>query len=221
MAMSAHVRRLDFSDVALYGVTPAAKDPALLLEKLEQALAGGIDAVQLRLKGVPDREFAGLAKEFKKRCDAAGTLFIINDRPDIAHFVDASGVHLGHEDLPISFARELLGHRRIIGASTHSLPQALEAQRQGADYVSCGPVWATPTKPDYPAVSLQLIGLYRAALKIPFVAIGGIDENNIGQVVKAGAERVAVVRALFDSANPLLAARVLREKVTGQNLATA
>src|SRR5213075_2815825 len=100
-----------------------------------------------------------------------------------------------HTDIPGPQVREMIGHRKILGISTHSVKEAVDAQRQGADYVSCGPLWSTPTKPEYAPVGLNLIGLYRAALRIPFMAIGGIDESNVGQVIEAGAERLAIVRA--------------------------
>ena len=207
-------RRLNFSDVILYAVTPEEKDGGRLLPVVDKLLAGGVDAVQLRSRSLTDRAFVELGKEIKERCGRRGALFLVNNRVDLALATGADGVHLGHEDLPISFARELLGHRKIIGASTHSMPQALEAQKLGADYVSCGPIWTTPTKPEYPAVGLPLIGLYSAALRIPFVAIGGIDETNIDEVVSAGAKAAAVVRALFHAENPEMTARAFREKIS-------
>ena len=209
-------RRLNFSDVRLYAVTPEPTDQALLLEKIEGLLAGGVDAIQLRSRTLKDRALVALGKEIKKRCAKFGALFIVNNRPEIALATEADGLHLGHEDLPISFAREMLGHRKIIGISSHSVPEAIAAQRQGADYVSCGPIWATPTKPEYNAVGLNLIGFYKAALHIPFVVIGGVDQNNLDQVVAAGAKTVAVVRAFFDAAKPELLAKEFKEKLEGK-----
>ncbi len=208
-------RLLDFTDVRLYWVTPSIADGRLLLDKAGRALAGGVDAIQLRVKEMADRALVLLGKEMAALCRKAGALFLIDNRPDIALAVEADGVHVGHEDLPIAFVREMIGHRRIIGASTHSLPRALDAQRQGADYVSCGPIWATPTKPDTPAVGLGLIALYQAALKVPFVAIGGINEANIDEVRRAGAERVAVVRAIFDAADAAAMGKNLKAKLEG------
>jgi len=211
-------RQLDFSDVRLYGVATANKGDETLLERIEQALRGGTDAIQLRSYSLTDREFLALSKSVKAVCEKAKAYFIVDNRVDLAQVLQADGVHLGHQDLPIGTARAMLGHRRIIGASTHSLPEELEAQRQGADYVSCGPIWATPTKPDYRPVGLSLIGFYRAALKIPFVAIGGIDFGNIDQVVDAGAAAVAVVRALFQAPDAEVVARGLREKILKNKL---
>lgn len=206
-------RRLDFSDVALYAVSPAVFEDRHL-PAMEAALASGIDALQLRFRNLTDRRLSELAKTLKGKCEQNGALLLINNRVDVALASDADGVHLGHEDLDPAFVRELLGHRRIVGCSAHSVAQAIQAQRVGADYVSCGPLWATPTKPDYPAVGLGLIGLYKAAIRVPFVAIGGIDTTNIDAALAAGARCVAVVRALFDAADVAAATSALKAKVT-------
>lgn len=206
-------RKLDFSDVALYAVTPEVTDPEATLRTIDRLLDGGVDAVQLRCRGLSDRSTVDLAKRIKERCAKSGALFLLNNRPDIALAADADGVHIGHEDLPIPFVRELIGHRKILGVSTHAVPEALDAQRNGADYVSCGPVWATPTKPTYPAVGLGLIGLYRAALRVPFVVIGGVNRENIDSVVKTGAACVAVVRGLFEAPDPAAAAKFFKDKI--------
>jgi len=204
---------LDFSNVLLYVVTPEIEDEARFFEKLDQILAGGTDAVQLRSKKRPDRDLLRIGEIVKEKCQDSGALFIVNNRPDLALALEADGVHLGHRDLPIHLARQMLGYKKIIGASAHSVAEALSAQREGADYVSCGPIWATPTKPEYEAVGLGLIDLYRASIGIPFVVIGGIDEFNIDQVVAHGAKRAAFVRALFESANPKMAAQDFRAKI--------
>lgn len=209
-------RRLNFSDVRLYAVTPEPNDPAALLERIERLLAAGVDAVQLRSRRLTDRALVNLGKEIKARCAKAGALFLVDNRADLALAVDADGLHVGHEDLPVPFVRQLLGHRKIIGMSTHSLPEAIEAQRQGADYVSCGPLWATPTKPEYKPVGLGLIGLYKAALRVPFVAIGGVDRSNFDEVVGAGAKAVAVVRSFFETENPEALVREFKEKLEGK-----
>lgn len=211
--MSEFVRRLNFSDVILYAVTPDKPDANFILEKTTRLLEGGADAVQLRCRSLPDKALLELGKRIKQKCAQFGALLMVNNRPDLALAVDADGVHIGHEDLPLSFVRELVGHRKIVGMSTHSVPEAIAAQKQGADYVSCGPLWKTPTKPDYKDVGLGLIGLYNAALHIPFVAIGGIEEENIDQVVAAGAKTIAVVRALYNAENPAAIAKKFREKI--------
>lgn len=207
------VRRLDFSDVALYAVTPSIKDTQKIIDVSKELLAGGVDAIQLRNKVLSDKEFYELGKLLKVECEKSDALLIIDNRADITLALDAHGVHIGHEDLPIKFVRELIGHRKLIGRSAHSLPEAIQAQRDGADYVSCGPLWATPTKPDYKAVGTGLIDFYKAAMKVPFVAIGGIDNNNIDEVVQKGAKTIALVRALYEAPNPKAAAEKFKEKI--------
>lgn len=206
-------RKIDFTDVALYAVTPDVTDPEATLRTIDRLIEGGVDAVQLRCRGLSDRSALDLAKRIKERCAKSEALFIVNNRLDIAIASDADGVHIGHEDLPPAFVREMIGHRKILGVSTHAVPEALDAQRNGADYVSCGPVWATPTKPTYPAVGLGLIGLYRAALRVPFVVIGGVNRDNIDQVVKTGATCIAVVRGLFEAPEPMAAAQFFKQKI--------
>jgi thiamine-phosphate pyrophosphorylase len=206
-------RLLDFTDVALYAITPESSDKEFLLTSTEKLLKGGVDAVQLRNRSLTDRDLLDLGKKLKALCVEHGALFLVNNRVDVALATDADGLHLGHEDLPVSFARGLLGHRKIIGMSTHSLPEALAAQKQSVDYVSCGPIWATPTKPDYKAVGINLVNLYNAALRVPFVVIGGVDEKNIDDVVATGAKTVAVVRALYNTTAPEYTARQFKEKI--------
>ncbi|MFN0117882.1 MAG: thiamine phosphate synthase [Elusimicrobiota bacterium] len=210
---SLNTRRLDFSDVSLYWVTPDFTDTNKILKITEQALDGGVDVIQLRSKSLSDRNLFEAGKKIQELCRKTNALFMVNNRVDLLLALDADGVHIGHEDLPPAFIRETIGHRRILGISTHSLPQAIEAQKNGADYVSCGPIWATPTKPDYPAVGLGLIGFYRAALKIPYVIIGGINQSNIDQIVQAGGKTVAVVRAIYDAPNPTEVAKNLKQKI--------
>lgn len=174
------------------------------------ACRGGADIIQLREKCMPALELVALAKRLKKACSRYRVPLLINDRPDIALASGADGVHLGHMDLPVRAARKILGSRAVIGRSAHSLAQARQAQRDGADYVSCGPVFATPTKPDYRPVGIRLIRQYIGCIKIPFVAIGGIDAKNIGGIAGAGAPAVAVVRAVCGSRDPEKAARRLK-----------
>jgi thiamine-phosphate pyrophosphorylase len=206
-------RRLNFEDVALYAITPEPKDLATWLAKLEQMLLGGVDAVQFRSRSLTDRDMIKIGTKVKELCAKHGALFLINNRIDLAQILDSDGVHIGHEDIPIAHVRGLIGHRKILGMSTHSIPEALEAKRAGTDYVSCGPLWATPTKPEYKPVGLGLIGLYNAALSIPYVAIGGIDQTNFDQVISAGAKTVGIVRALFDAEDPRTLAEEFKKKL--------
>ena len=200
-------RRL--GEVRLYLVTDAGATPAKTLEVVEAALAGGSDAVQLRRKGDDSLEQLRLAERCLRLCAEVGALLIVDDRLDIAMAVGADGVHLGQGDLPVAAARRLWpGH--IVGCSTHSPEQARAAVAAGADYLGVGPVWATPTKPLRPAVGLEYVRWAAASLAVPWVAIGGIDEETVGEVVRAGARAVAVVRALTGAADPAAVARRLR-----------
>jgi thiamine-phosphate pyrophosphorylase len=113
----------------------------------------------------------------------------------------------------VGVARQILGHNKIVGCSTHSVAQAFQAQGDGADYVSCGPLFATPTKPDYAPVGLELVKQYRSLVRVPFVAIGGVDETNVETVIRAGADRVAVVRSAFDAPDPKAAIARLKALV--------
>ena len=174
------------------------------------ALDGGVDVVQLRCKSGSDAEVVSAAERFVAVCRAHDALFIVNDRPDLAVAVDADGVHVGQDDVAVTEARALVGPERIVGLSTHSPEQIDAAAETGVDYIGVGPVHATPTKPGRPAVGVELVSYAAAHASVPFFAIGGINPSNVDAVVDAGAERIVVVRALTESANPSLTASVLR-----------
>lgn len=179
----------------------------------KEAIAGGADIIQLRDKEASVKELIGLGRAIRNLTRRSKALFIMNDRPDVAKAVDADGVHLGQYDLPIDVARSVLGKNKIVGLSTHSLRQAQEAQIDGADYIGVGPIFPTPTKPEYKAVGTGLIEKVKDKIKISFVAIGGIDESNIDEILAAGATRVAVVRAVCAAKDIRSAARHLKERL--------
>ena len=145
---------------------------------------------------------------FRRLCDTYSALFIVNDDPTLARTCRADGLHLGQDDMPVAEARAALGSDLLIGLSTHSREQIDAAA--GADYISVGPVWETPTKEGRPAVGLELVGYAAEKAPLPFYAIGGIDPANAAQVVEAGARRLAVVRAIRDADDPAAAAAALR-----------
>lgn len=153
------------------------------------------DIIQLRDKISAKAAILKDAYSLRQLLAKSKTLFIINDYLDIARITDADGIHLGQEDCSIKLARKILGKDKIIGLSCHSLKQAIEAQKQGADYIGIGPIFKTPTKPATSPIGLKIIRKIGRKLKIPFFAIGGIDKNNIKKVVAFGAKRVAVTRA--------------------------
>ncbi|OGP70975.1 MAG: thiamine-phosphate diphosphorylase [Deltaproteobacteria bacterium RBG_13_60_28] len=179
------------------------------LEVLEKTLAAGVRIVQLREKEMNDGALYELALEFQKRTGAVGALLIIDDRLDIALASRADGVHLGREDLPVSAARSIAPDL-IIGASTHSLEQALAAERAGASYVNIGPIFATQTKPTATPLGPEAIDKITPHLRIPWTTMGGINLANIGQVVARGARHPAVMSAVTAAADPTTAAAQLR-----------
>jgi len=182
----------------------------VLPEKIvEEAILGGASVVQLRDKKATDLELIEVGKRLRKVTHAHGVPLIVNDRPEVAKAILADGVHLGQEDGSISKARAILGDQMILGCSTHSPEQALLAQNEGFDYLGVGPVFSTPTKPSYKPVGLELVRFAAKNIRIPFVAIGGIDATNAAEVRAAGAKTIAVVRAVMAAADPRKAAEAL------------
>jgi thiamine-phosphate pyrophosphorylase len=206
-------RLSDFSNVHLYAVTLPPPAGQTYHQMVEAACKGGADAVQLRDKSLSAKDLIRLAKDLQSICDRYGAFFLLNDRVDVVLAAGVDGVHLGQEDVPARFVRDLLGHRKILGVSCHSTAQALAAHGDGADYVSCGPLFATPTKPGRPAVGTDLIKQYKQMVRVPFVAIGGVDESNVESIIRMGTDRVAVVRAIFGASDIEAATRQLKEKI--------
>ena len=182
-------------------------------EAARQAVLGGADIVQLRDKSTDDGAALERALRTADAVHALGGIFIVNDRPDIAKRAGADGVHLGQSDLPHLEARGMLGPDFMIGRSTHSLDQAVRAEEEGADYIGYGPIFATPTKPDYPAVGLDGIRAVTDRVQIPLFAIGGIDFLRLSEAVSRGARRGAVVRAAFESRSVFESVRRLKKEI--------
>ncbi|MGZ4184619.1 MAG: thiamine phosphate synthase [Solirubrobacteraceae bacterium] len=180
---------------------------------LAAALRGGVDIVQLRMKDSDDDAILAAARRFRAACDAHEALLILNDRPDLVRATDADGVHVGQDDTAVTQARELVGRDRLLGLSTHSPAQIEAAAGTDVDYIGVGPVHATPTKPGRPAVGLALVRYAASNAAVPFFAIGGISTANVGAVAAAGAERIAVVRALTEADDPARVAAELRSAV--------
>lgn len=205
-----------FESFRLYAVTDLKTENSETLRAIEAAYRGGADIVQLRSKVLSDAALIRLGLRVKKIAEKARKLFFVNDRVDLALAIGADGVHLGQDDMPVRTARKLArqaGMKVWIGKSTHHLKQAMDAVREGADYIGVGPVFRTPTKPGVKSVGLQLVRQAAAKVRIPWVAIGGIDLGNICDVAAAGAVRMAVVRAIFSVQDPERAARELKQKI--------
>ena len=191
-----------FEPESLYVITdPRAQKGRSHIEVLTEAIRGGASVVQLRDKDASDEMLIGMGKALRKVCDRFGALFIVNERIEVAQAVGADGIHIGQEDLSPSEARRRLGRDKLLGVSTHTLAQAERAVQEGADYIGVGPIFKTPTKPDYPPVGTELIREVKKSLKIPFVAIGGINLSNAEDVLSSGAYSVAVVRAVVSEEN--------------------
>lgn len=173
-----------------------------LLPTVEAALQGGLTLVQYRDKTADDQIRLTNAEKLCHLCHRYGALFIVNDRPDLALAVNADGVHLGQQDLPIALARQLLGPQRLIGRSTHCPEDLQRAIQEGADYIGVGPVYETPTKAGRPAAGLEYVRYAAQQASLPWFAIGGIDADNLPEVLAAGAKRVAIVRAVMHAADP-------------------
>lgn len=173
------------------------------------ALASGVDVVQLREKDVSDQRLLALSKMVRDWTRDAGKMFIVNDRPDIAALVDADGVHLGQDDLPVAAARKIVGSRMLIGVSTHTIEQARRAALEGADYLGVGPVFASSTKTFNAYAGLEFVQQVAAEIRIPWFAIGGITVENLAEVRAAGGTRIAVSSAICGAEDTAGATRAL------------
>ncbi|WP_323747455.1 thiamine phosphate synthase [Catenulispora rubra] len=207
------------SDARLYLCCDAREKQGDLPEFLDAVLAGGVDIVQLRQKGMEAREELTALEVFADACKRHGKLLAVNDRADIAHATGADILHLGQDDLPVPIARRIIGNEPIIGRSCHAEAEVeAAAAAPGVDYFCTGPVWPTPTKPGRPAPGLSLVE-YAARLAPegarPWFAIGGIDTGNLPEVLAAGARRIVVVRALTEAEDPRAAAAELSGMLRG------
>ncbi len=178
------------------------------------AIAGGADCIQIREKEMPDGQLLTHACRIREITQSAGVLLIINDRPDIAAIVGADGVHLGQDDLPVADARRLLPTGAIIGLSTHNISQARAAANTGADYIGVGPMFPTATKDAGPVAGVAYLREVIAEISLPHVAVGGITSGNVGELIAAGARRVAVCSAVIAAADPAAAAAEIKRQLT-------
>jgi len=168
---------------------------------LEQMIEGGVDLIQLRGKNKSIRELIDLSAELHELTAKSSTPLIVNDHAEIAKRVPVEGVHVGQDDDPIEIVRQGVGRDLLIGKSTHSLEQAHAAEREGADYIGFGPIFMTPTKPDYAPIGLEDVRRVHAEVNLPIFCIGGINVDNLQSVIEAGAKRVVMVSALLKAHN--------------------
>jgi thiamine-phosphate pyrophosphorylase len=194
----------------LYVLVTGATCHASLDWTIAEAAAGGVDIVQLREKELPDRELLQRAKDVRRWTRKAGVLLIVNDRPDIARLVEADGVHVGQDDLPVHDARRIVGPDALIGVSTHNLEQVRRAVLEGASYIGIGPAFVSSTKSFEELAGVDFVRAAMAETSLPAFALGGIGQGNVGQVVAAGGRRVAVSAAISQAEDPRVAAETLR-----------
>ena len=180
-------------------------------ECVEQAIMGGCTIIQLREKSASSREFYQTAVKVREITTRMGVPLIINDRADIAVAVDADGVHIGQTDLTYEAARRVVGSDKIVGVSISSLSMAIQAEKEGADYIGVGAMFATNTKSDTKPVSLDELRQIRGAVNIPIVAIGGINQSNASALKEAGADGLAVVSAIVAQKNAAIAAQEIKQ----------
>jgi thiamine-phosphate pyrophosphorylase len=174
---------------------------------LAAVIEGGCRMVQLRDKESPSGRLLPLAERLLARARRAGVMFVVNDRVDLAVALGADGVHLGQDDLPARLARPLLRPGMVLGVSTHDVAQAHAARDAGADYVAVGAMFATTTKPDFQLVGPGLVRKLRPDIRVPLVGIGGITHDNVADVIRAGADGVAVISAVCGAPDPAVATR--------------
>jgi thiamine-phosphate pyrophosphorylase len=192
-------------------------EPDCVPHVTEQLVQGGVDLIQLRAKKLPLAAIAELGKKMRAIIPSAGprasVLFILNDHPELVSEIGADGIHVGQDDLSVERARARAGDGIVVGKSTHALDQAIAAEKEGADYIGVGPIYATPTKPDYVPVGPALIGQVSSAVRVPQFCIGGINEETLSEVLAAGARRVVIVSALLKSGDISAYSRRVKEKL--------
>ncbi len=184
-----------------------------VIDSAGQAINGGAKIIQLRDKQHGKGELLVIAKQLKDLCYKFGTLFIVNDYLDIALASEADGIHIGYDDLPLSVVRKELPVDKVVGLSTHTLIEAQEAEAEGADYIAVGSIFASPTKVSAKVVGLEHLRQVRKAVSIPVVAIGGINKENVGEVIAAGADSAAVISAVLTQKDIGLATRRLVKEI--------
>jgi thiamine-phosphate pyrophosphorylase len=208
------VARDRLAHARLYLLVTGSQCRLSLEQTIKEAAAGGVHVVQLREKELTDRELLERARRVRRWTREAGVLFIMNDRPDLARLAEADGVHLGQDDLSAKEARRILGPDALIGVSTHTTAQLQQAVLDGAGYVGIGPTFASKTKAFSELAGLAFVKSAAEATTLPAFAIGGVNAENIDEVVAAGARRIAVSQAVLASDHPRAAAVELLRRLT-------
>lgn len=198
----------------LYAVTDRSwTGEQTIFQQVEETLKGGTTFLQLREKNLSDEEFKSEAEKIKKICAEHKVPFVINDNVELAKEIDADGVHVGQDDMNASNVRQIIGNDKILGVSVQTVEQAILAEKQGADYLGVGAVFSTSTKSDAIEVPYEMLQKICSAVKIPVVAIGGINKSNVNQLAKSGICGIAVISAIFAEKNILEATKELKNIV--------
>jgi thiamine-phosphate pyrophosphorylase len=204
----------DLSRSRLYGILDLGYVDAPEVERVaRQMIEGGVDLIQLRAKKHSAEEISKTAGALRSITRDAGIPLIINDHSEIARAIQADGVHVGQDDPSIAEVRSVVGPNCVVGKSTHSLDQAIRAFYEGADYIGFGPIFPTPTKPDYPPVGLEEIHRVHEAVRIPIFCIGGIKLDNLPKLIEAGAQRVVIVSGLLQATDIAGYARAVKDSL--------
>jgi thiamine-phosphate pyrophosphorylase len=204
----------NLNEIDLYFITDSKLTKKTVLDDVKAAIKGGVKIIQYREKEKSTKDMIKEARQIKEICNDRA-IFLIDDRIDIALAVDADGVHLGNDDMPYDEARKLLGNK-VIGLTIHNVNEAVQAEQSGADYIGVSPIFETKTKLDAgPAAGLELIRDVKEKVKIPFVAIGGINLENIDDVVKAGSRAAAVISAIVTKEDVEMECRKFIDKLKG------
>ena len=201
--MMSHRRHPALTGAKLYGILDVgyvSRDDTLAMAGM--MLDGGVQLLQLRAKGESSREVRSMACELAPLCRAHNVPFLLNDHPELVRETGADGAHVGQDDLSVAEARALAGENAIIGKSTHSIAQALAAEQEGPDYIGFGPLFVTPTKPDYTPIGVSEIRQVRRLVSLPVFCIGGIKRENLAGVLAAGAQRVVIVSGILHASDP-------------------
>ena len=193
---------MSLSRARLYGILDLSYvEPPRVVEMARLMLEGGVEVLQLRAKRHGPETILSVAQSLSPLCRKKGVPFILNDYPELVSASGADGIHVGQDDLSVSEARRLAGPGALVGKSTHSLEQAVAASAEGADYIGFGPLFATPTKPDYVPIGLEDIARVHARVSVPIFCIGGIKRENLSVVTSAGARRLVIVSGILQADN--------------------
>jgi thiamine-phosphate pyrophosphorylase len=202
-------------DFKLYLITDRKITKMPLPAAVRLALKGGVRAVQVREKDLPVRELLAIAQELRRITRESKAKLFINDRVDVAIAVEADGVHLGHQSMPSEAVRKIVGKKMLIGVSTHSLAEAVNAEEAGADFITLGPIFVTPSKMQYgEPLGVESIGIVKKHIRIPVFGLGGIKNANIAQIMQAGADGIAMISAIIAADDIQKAAELINRRIS-------